>query len=198
MRRLVATLVGLALWPACGSDGGSGNDAPPLDCAVMQGDGSCWAQMLDSVAACAPAQELSGLLSADRTTCTYEEGVDIAFRGGAVPDDPFAAGTDFDWSFRMKVAGTTCVDWEEGVQNGWLVQQITTRAGLVRFESSPDEAALICADGTRYVTSDPSSLLKCAPSRPLSGDADSISVALGILGQHASEVPVFTCIPTAP
>jgi hypothetical protein len=93
----------------------------------------------------------------------------------------------------MRVAGASCVDWKEREENGWLVQQITTRAGLVRYETSADEAALVCDDGTRYVTSDPLSLLDCAPSRLLEGSADAVDLSLGVVGE-AGEVHVFTCL----
>lgn len=190
MRRL---LVILAFLPACGEEGGTGHAAPLLDCSVMQSEDSCWARMLRSVALCAPSDELLGVYAEDRTSCHYEQGVEVVFTG-PVPQDPFAPGTEFDWSFRMEVAGSTCVDWMEGEVNGWLVRQITTRAGLVRYETSGSRASLVCDDGKRYETDEPATLLACAPSRPLTGSPEATSVALGLLGQEV-DVHVFTCGP---
>lgn len=190
-RAVVGVVIALA---ACGGDGGgSGDEAPALDCSVMLGNGSCWVEILESMDGCLPGQDIAGLLSADRTSCTYDAGAEITF-SGPLPVDPFG-GEDFDWSFRMTVAGRACVDWKEGLENGWVVQQITTRAGLARFESRSEEASLTCPDGTRYVSRDPSTLLGCAPSRPLTGSPDAITLSLGISGLRASEVKVFTCSP---
>jgi hypothetical protein len=190
MRRLL--LLVPTLLAACGGGGSGGPDAPLLDCSVLQAPGGCWKKALKTVEGCAPSDKLKGHYADDRASCHYDQGVDVSF-SGAVPDDPFAPASVFDWSFRMKVADSTCVDWSEGIKNGITFFQITTRSGLVRFESTADEASLVCDDGVRYVTDNPSSLLTCAPSRLLQDAGGATSMSLGILGEEKGATHVFTC-----
>lgn len=162
-KRIAGGALALALALVLTGCGGSDeeSDAQRLDCAWVASPDNCWAQMLEKVRTCTPDRESTGTFSADRTSCTYDDGASILF-DDAVPmpypdDGP-------PWHFEVKTAaGERCVRVDTDADDDLTVEG---DFGTLSVETRMMSMRLTCPDGSAWETdpNDPFALLECEGS----------------------------------
>jgi hypothetical protein len=162
LTRAAIAIASTAAFMACGgavvsesSDADAGAIAPPpppfdasgeagvLDCSWMDGP-NCWNALLPMLSSCVNTTQRFGTFSADRMTCTYDDGTTIKF-DAPVPKQPSVDKADL-WNLTIEKGGRTCLRLEEPAFGAmWL----TTSAGLFTATADPT-AEVTCPDGTYF------------------------------------------------
>ena len=175
MRGLV--LIWLA---ACGGGG-------DLTCEQLADPTNCWAKAATAAAACLTSRATPAKLSADRTTCTWDDGSKVVF------DAPLPADTiDLD-HLTFDASGAGC-SWHftDTFHNDML---LTVNGKTEESTLHPDHTfELACDDGNSY-TADFDLLFTCAaPAAPPTDgfSIDTTGVTFTLDAVNLSR-PLFTC-----
>ncbi len=189
---LVAACGGLRATSA--DEGGDGTQMDALDCAWVESQ-NCWRDAVDATRSCVPDEDLTATLSADRLSCTYDDGSEVTF------DRPVAADPiDTDWSFELRTNGQSCVSYTDTSVGADAALEVVTSAGLIHMEGSYDDLTVTCPDGSAFHTDDYVGLYQsCAASEgglPLlttQSSPDRFGVQFG--DEVDGTVTVFWCAP---
>lgn len=171
----------VALLGACGG-------SEDLTCAVLEDPGNCWAKAAAEATSCLAMRATPGVLSADRTACTWADGSSVTF------DAPLPTDTAELDHLSFSVVGPGC-SWSF---TDTFMNRMELTVGLETEVSQlhPDHTfELACHDGTSYET-DFSNLFTCAGSgarAPTDGfEVTATSFEFTISAANAP-VPLFTC-----
>ncbi|HOX46961.1 MAG TPA: hypothetical protein PK668_25415 [Myxococcota bacterium] len=190
LRIAICTALGLL---AAGCDGGQ-DELPgeEIDCLWFEQVDNCWKLSLEAAAACTPAAGTHGMLSADGTSCSYADGVEIVFTN---PVDLQADLTSFDWDFSLRRDGDPCVSFRRPDTRLWVLE---TTLGLYRMFGKGYDVGIECPDGGQFKVTTPGLLQLCdedhMPIYSASWDATGLAFALGGSGHTALQL-VFDCRP---
>jgi hypothetical protein len=165
---------------------------PTLTCDVVSDPNFCWLTSVEEAYACVDA-ELDGVFDATRSTCTYPDGVTVAF-DEPVPEDLFGDETYY-FSFRILASDSTeCAEFVDTATS----TSLTTAAGT--FTSTPAGLfglELECPAGDVYQTNDGFSLMDCdgavLPGYMYSGGVGSVSFSL--MGSPEGTFGLINCAP---
>ena len=160
----VARALGLVLSLLGGGCSASrpGSDSRPatgmLDCDWLASD-NCLKATLTAAMSCVEPQTAIGLFNADGTTCTYPDGVVVAF------DAPVQLPLGLNppgWHFGVTRAGAECLrlDSVDNVRFTLTVNGNTYTNGLT---APGTPLAIACPDGKSYTDSTDGGLLSCDP-----------------------------------
>ncbi|MGF1510274.1 MAG: hypothetical protein ACFB9M_12315 [Myxococcota bacterium] len=188
------TFMASSFWVglACGDDdSGSTGETSSLDCGFFSSESSCiWSVHRRVIQDCALPTDEQGVLSADRSLCTYADGAEVDF------DGPLDLG-DFGFTsirFTIRRGGADCVSWNEDLE-GPEQSQVIVVAGET-FRQSVDATGRIeiqCPGGDRFVGSS-TELAGCLDDGPGTTNIGS-SAGLGFEIAFPGEAPVsvFQC-----
>jgi hypothetical protein len=167
-------------------DAGDASAVGVLDCAWLAGDASCFHASLAAAAQDCPINAPEGMLSADRTKCTFSNGAVVTF---ATPFPLDAAAPLPDFSVETD-GGGPCLSAAFLANGG---RSITTSAGTTSVEVDPstETVTLTCPDGTRYSGAGASVSPCDFPGISIGGPVD-IIIQLAGTGM-AIEPTIFTC-----
>jgi hypothetical protein len=177
------TLIGaLGALGACG-----GSD--DLTCAVLADPHNCWAAAAAEAESCLAMHATPGMLSADRTQCTWSDGSTVTF------DAPLPTDTMQLHHLAFTVTAPGCSwDFTDTFMNK-MILRVGNKTEVSQLH--PDHTfELSCDDGTSYET-DFSTLFTCAGSGappPTDGfevTATSVQFTISAVG---APTPLFTCM----
>lgn len=195
--------VGLGLVALVIGGAGCGGSSASLDCAYLASDNNCWKTTAAAASSCLPLEAEVGVLSADRSTCTYASGDVVTFTPPLVL--PLPSTPTPTWNFTVKTgSGASCLAYQDD-GNGAVT---LTAEGQTVQETTPGglSIALSCPDGKTYSNSNAFSLLSC-PDAGLFGGLPGIgwsssdtSVSVSLVGTSAAygSIPVFNCQTATP
>jgi hypothetical protein len=181
----------LALVGGCG--GGSSSGGGTLDCAWLAGD-NCWKTTLADAADCLPPDTETGVLSADGKTCTFTNGITIAFATPLAVPPPDQA----TFNFTVTNGGVECLHFENPQRSTKLVVKgKTVQEGL----AGATGLAVSCPDGTSFSNPNAFSLFMCGDdggaglgSIPGEGwSSGGTDVSFELLGAAGGSQHIFTC-----
>jgi hypothetical protein len=136
----------------------SGCSSSKLTCGLLKDDSNCWAEAALATSECLPSGEV-GLLSADRTSCTFSGGARVVFDAPLPTDDFGLTNLDELGVTLERSDGTTCARFVDTHENR---QELTAGGDVVVTElHSGTTFHLHCGDGHTYETSF-DSLIACA------------------------------------
>ncbi|WP_373049516.1 hypothetical protein [Vulgatibacter sp.] len=142
MQKLTYALALALLASACGGD----EDAPKkLTCEWFDQPDNCWRQVALAASSCLPAPDDAGTFSADRTSCSYEDGFAISFTEPVprpLPED------GHDWNFTATRDGADCFAARSTGGESSSSQAITTHAGTAKIEATVSSVTVTCPDGS--------------------------------------------------
>jgi hypothetical protein len=138
--------------------------AEELTCEVLEDPGNCWAVAAEMAAACLPPVDSeTGVLAADRGSCSYADGTQVVFEA-PLPQD---ASELERLAFTIEKDGAMCASFVDTFMN-----RMELRAGALGADSELHPGGqfhLHCLDGTDY-EADFDLLFTCAPySAPTDG-----------------------------
>lgn len=137
MARLWLLAVLLASIVACTS---ATYDDP---CPWLSGD-NCWKAALVAAAPCLHDASVVGVLAADGATCTFDDGVTIAFRKPLDPTDVDPS----DWDFSITKDGAACLEYTQEEGDTQTDIALTTPAGTLGVHADRGSYDVDCPDGT--------------------------------------------------
>jgi hypothetical protein len=182
-----------ALGLAAAGCGGDGEELPgeEIDCLWFEQVDNCWKTSLESAAACLPDPTTHGTLSADGTSCTYADGVEVVFTNPVNLQDL----TFFAWDFSVRRDGDACLSFRLPDARLWVLE---TSLGTYRMYGKGSDVGIDCPDGSRFKITTPGLLQLCnedhMPGYLPSWDATGLAFALSGSGQTAARL-VFDCRP---
>jgi hypothetical protein len=159
-----------------------------LTCAVLADPNNCWAAAAAGATSCLAMHATPGMLSADRTQCTWSDGSTVTF------DAPLPTDTAQLDHLSFTVTAPGC-SWS--FTDTFMNKMLLTVDGKTEVSQlHPDHTfELACHDGTSYET-DFSTLFTCAGSggrAPTDGfEVTPTSVSFTISAVNAPS-PLFTC-----
>ncbi len=167
---IVVALVGLF---------GCGGGPKEISCDWFEGD-NCWKKSVAAAVACIPTGE-TGVLSADRTSCSYSDNTLVTF-ANAVPE---TAPGSYAWDLSITKGGATCASFLDLTSNGGGDFRLETSLGVFRKDGdNPNEGSNVvftCPDGEYQI--DFLDALDCVDSFPGFGaSATPTSASLSFLG----------------
>jgi hypothetical protein len=180
--------------------GGSSSGSNTLDCAYLASE-NCWKTTAAAASSCLPPSSETGVLSADRSTCTYASGDVVTFTPPLVLPLPSTPS----WNFTVKTSsGASCLAYQD---NGNGAISLTADGQTVK-EATPGglAIALTCPDGKTYSNQNAFTILSCPDAGLLGGlpgvgwSSSDTSVSLSLIGTSTSYSlgeAVFNC-QTAP
>jgi len=133
---------------------GCGSDAA-LTCEILADADNCWAKAAAAFAACMPMRSTPAVLAADRSSCTFSDGVRVVF------DSPLPADTtDLErLAFSVEVNGSRCGRFVDTFANR---MELTAAGDTVISELHPDrDFHLHCPDEDYETSFD--TLFTCRP-----------------------------------
>src|SRR5262245_45751449 len=84
-----------------------GGSPADLTCEYLSDPGNCWAEAAGAARACLPTVAETGVLAADRSSCTFSDGSRVVF-DKPLPTDTF----DLDrFAFTIEKDGATCASF---------------------------------------------------------------------------------------
>ena len=177
------TLLACAVLAGCSS----GEDA--LTCEYLADPTNCWATAAAAAADCLPPATETGVLAADRASCTFSDGTRVVFED-PLPLDSF----DLErFAFTIETGGAECASFVDTFMN-----RMELEAGGARVVSElhgGSEFHLHCPD-TSYA-SDFDLLFTC--TTPYSAPTDGFSVEPDLVTFSISAVTtpgvLFSCAP---
>jgi hypothetical protein len=127
----------MRLVVACLLVGCGGSDE--LTCELLADPGNCWAEAASAMAACMPARAMPATLAADRTSCTFDDGVRVVF------DTPLPTDTiDLErLAFSIEVDGVECARFVDTFSNR---MELTGGGETVVSELTGGTFRLACPD----------------------------------------------------
>ena len=146
MRGLAIVVV---VVPAC-----SGNET--LTCDLLAQPTNCWATAAAAAAACLPMRATPAMLAADRSSCTFSDGVRVVF------DAPLplqTTGLDH-LTFTVQSGGATCAKFVDTFHNR---MELTAGGKTVISELLPGSHFQLECDGGPTYETDFSVLFTCRP-----------------------------------
>lgn len=192
---LAVTFVSLPLLAigagGCGPGSETSSEPGELTCAILEAEDNCWAATAASLADCLPAGE-TGILAADRASCTFSDGTVITF------DEALPNSTDglFGFGFTISQSGEQCGRFVDTAENR-MEMSAGTRSVSAELGAG-SVFTLDCGDGVTYET-DFSTLFECAAG---SGPTDAVEVtATSVTFQvisSATLTPLFQCASAVP
>ena len=184
-RSTIALLATAALTVAgCGGD----SDAR-LTCEYLEDPENCWAEAAAEAAACLPPSTETGVLAADRGSCTFTDGTRIIF-DGPLPDRT----EDLEsFGFTIESGGATCAGFVDTFSNR---MELTAGGRTVVSQLHPGSRfELDCGDGRSY-QSDFGLLFDCAPgSQPTDGFSVSPDLVTFMIISVNTPGDLFRCAP---
>jgi hypothetical protein len=193
--------ISLSLWlslalVACDGSAEPGDtdaDAEPtLTCEVLADPDFCWLTSVEEAYACVDPS-LDGVFDEARSTCTYPDGVTVAF-AEPVPEDLFG---EENYSFAFDIIGSEgseCASFGE-TETGFSLTSTggTFNSGVAGLFG----LALECPSGDTYETNDGFSLFECDgavfPGFMYSGGLGSVSLSL--IGSPEGTFGLINCAP---
>ena len=178
---------GIVIVAALAGCGGSSD----LTCKQLADPNNCWAKAAASATACIAMNSTPGLLSADRTTCTWSDGTSVTF------DVPLPnATTDLD-HLSFDVTGPAC-SWSftDTFHNH---MELTVGDKTETASLTNGTFTLACDDGTDYSTKFNTLFTCAAPAKaPTDGfDLTTTRFTFTISAVNAP-APLFTCMLPTP
>jgi len=171
-------VVVLAALAACGS-----ND---LTCKQLADPTNCWAKAATEATGCIAMHATPGMLSADRTSCTWGDGTTVHF------DAPLPASTAELDHLTFDVTGPGCSWSFTDTFHNRMELTVGLKTEVAELENGTFR--LTCDDGTSYETKFDTLFTCAAPARaPTDGfevDASSIQFTISAVG---APTPLFTC-----
>jgi len=190
MMFVVFMMVSILFVAGCGGDSGSSFDGEEIGCDWFAGD-NCWKSTLAAASDCLPADGADGILSADGTSCTFEDGTEVIFNN---PYDSEALDNDdYLWDFELRSNDSLCLAYREPSGSS---MEITTAEGVFS-ESAIFSMEITCPDGSQYKVSNAMSLMDCEgglgdlPGTSYSWQENSVS--FGLLGGSDGSTSLFWC-----
>jgi len=175
-------LLALVSLAACGGGGGD------LTCALLADPSNCWATAANAAAACLASRATPAKLSADRTTCSWDDGSKVVF-DAPLPTDMFALD-----HLTFDASGAGCA-WHF---TDTFHNDLSITIGGKTEEATLDvdhTFSLSCDDGSSY-SADFNLLFTCmAPAAPPT-DGYSLDATAGFtftLDAVNLSRPLFTC-----
>ena len=204
--RASLVVLGLALGTVAiggaGCGGGfSGGASGSLDCAYLASD-NCWKTTASAASSCLPSESEIGVLSADRSSCTYASGDVVTFTPPLVLPLPSTA----TWNFTVKTSsGASCLAYQDD-GNGTII--LTVQGQTVK-ETTPGglSIALSCPDGKTYSNPNAFTILSCPDAGLFDGlpgagwSYTNTSVSLSLTATSTTNSlgqPVFNCQTATP
>lgn len=172
---------------ACGLLSGCGGDAE-LTCDLLQDPGNCWASAAAAAADCLPPAAETGVLAADRASCTFSDGTRVVF-DAPLPLDAI----DLErFGFTIETGGAECARFVDTFAN-----RMELEAGGISVVSElhpGGEFHLHCPDTTYAADFD--LLFTC---QPFSAPTDGFDVQPDLVTFSISSVTtpgeLFRCAP---
>lgn len=163
-------------------------EAPePLTCAYLEDPGNCWAATAAALAECLPSQGAVGVLAADRSSCSFDNGAVVQF------ETPLPNTTEEleRLAFTIELDGSTCGSFVDTFENR---QELEADGELVFAELSGGVFTLDCGGAVYESSFD--SLFDCTPGTQPT-DAFSLEPALVTFSVSSVATPgeLFRCTP---
>ena len=184
MNRMIGLVAALAL-----SLGACGDSESALTCELLEDPDNCWAEAAALAAACLPPASETGVLSADRASCTFADGTRILF------DVPLPDFTDDleSFGFTIESGGAECASFVDTFAN-----RMELEAGgqlVISQLHAGSQFELRCGDGQSY-TSDFDLLFDCAPgSQPTDGFSVEPDLVTFMIISVNTPGELFRCAP---
>jgi hypothetical protein len=183
MRNLLIPCVVAASLAGCGG-------SSELTCEVLKDPSNCWAEAALALKECFPA-DATGVLAADRGSCTFDEGTVVVFDSPLPTDDWDLEELAFD----VERDGEPCARFVDTFRNR---MELTTEGRMVVAElHAGSEFHVHCPGGPTYESSF-SALFDCAAEGappPTDGFTVEPNVVEFMISSITTPGLIFTCAP---
>jgi hypothetical protein len=177
------TLLSLFVLAGCGG-------SAQLTCEYLEDPQNCWAQAAAAAKACLPADADSGVLAADRASCSFSDGTQVVF------DDPLPNDIMDLESFGFTIEksdGSKCASFLDTFENRMELEA----GGNKVISQLRAKFELICGDGKTY-RSDFDLLFECAAgSQPTDGFEVTPDLVYFMIISVTTPGELFRCTPSS-